>query len=190
MWICGIPSTEEIRSFMTSVVGEASAVAGRVGGMASTVEVEIAGTLVGLGTDVDSMVGATGAVQAVRRMKETMMNFFIEGIICRCERTSRSNLPLDRGIELISVNHLMRRLLTCMLCYAKYVRRTLRGTNRQGRCATGASALECRRERFDCARRALAPLPYGHDVSARHPPRNDINYGVDPTKFNAYSASS
>ncbi len=87
MWICGMPSIEETRSFMTSAVGEASAVAGRVGGMASTVEVKIAvgGTLVGLGTDVDPMVGATGVVQAARKSKERMTNFFMLNIICRCE---------------------------------------------------------------------------------------------------------
>jgi hypothetical protein len=72
---------------MNSAVGEASAVGGRVGRIVSIVEVGIAvgGRLVGPGTNVDSMVGATGSVQAARRNKERMMNFFMMNIICRCE---------------------------------------------------------------------------------------------------------
>jgi len=68
---------------MNSAVGEDSAIGVRVGRIVSTVAVEkaVGGTLVGLGTDVDSRVGATGVVQAARRSKETIMNFFIMAIL-------------------------------------------------------------------------------------------------------------
>src|ERR1044071_5965212 len=68
---------------MSSAVGEASAVGGRVGRLVSTVAVEMAvgGTLVGLGTDIDSRVGVTGVVQAARMSKERMTNFFMMAIL-------------------------------------------------------------------------------------------------------------
>jgi hypothetical protein len=59
-----------------------------VGSIVSIVEVgmAVAGTLVGSGVGVNATIGASSAVQAVRRNKEmTMMNFFIRRIICHCE---------------------------------------------------------------------------------------------------------
>ena len=72
---------------MKSAVGEASAVGGRVGRIVSTVAVEIGvgGMLVGAGVDVDWIAETSGVVQAAKRNKETMINFFMINIICHCE---------------------------------------------------------------------------------------------------------
>jgi F0F1-type ATP synthase membrane subunit c/vacuolar-type H+-ATPase subunit K len=53
----------------------------------SIVEVGIAvgGMLLGKGVGVNATIGASNGVQAVRRNKEAMMNFFMKGIICHCE---------------------------------------------------------------------------------------------------------
>jgi hypothetical protein len=74
-----MPSTEETCSFMNSAVGETSAVGTTVGMIVSTVEagIVVGGILVGNGVDVDSIAEASLEVHAVRRNKETMMNFFI-----------------------------------------------------------------------------------------------------------------
>jgi len=64
---------------MNSAVGEASNVGATGERIVPIVEVgtAVGGTLVGSGVDVDSMAATCVAVQAVRRMKETMMNFFM-----------------------------------------------------------------------------------------------------------------
>jgi hypothetical protein len=77
----------ETRPLTNSAVGEAAEVDASVGMITSVVEVGMAvgGILVETGLDVDSIIGAGVAVQAVRRIKVTMMDFFITNIICHCE---------------------------------------------------------------------------------------------------------
>jgi len=72
---------------MNAAVGEASAVWGRVGRIVSTVAVEIGvgGMFVGAGVDVDWIAETSGVVQAAKRNKETMINFFMINIICHCK---------------------------------------------------------------------------------------------------------
>jgi D-arabinose 1-dehydrogenase-like Zn-dependent alcohol dehydrogenase len=45
----------------------------------------VGGILVGSVVEVGSLTGTCVAVHAVRKMKETMMNFFMINIICHCE---------------------------------------------------------------------------------------------------------
>jgi hypothetical protein len=80
-----MPSTIETCSFKNSAVGETSAVGTTVGRIASTVDVGIAvgGTLVGIIVELDSVAGSSLAVHAVRRNKETMMNFFMIAILAQ-----------------------------------------------------------------------------------------------------------
>ena len=57
----------------------------------------IAGTPVGSGVDVDSITGTSVAVQAVRMIRQTIMNLFIRNNYmllgaCRCERTALAQL--------------------------------------------------------------------------------------------------
>ena len=78
MWICGIPSMGETRSFMNSAVGEASNAGTAVGMTISAVFVGMTlGGIVGSGVGVDSVAGTAVVLQAVSKMKETMMNFFM-----------------------------------------------------------------------------------------------------------------
>src|SRR6266508_1191643 len=111
-WTCGIPSIVETRSFTNSAVGEASNVGTTVGIIASIVEVgtAVGGILVGSVVDVDSITGTCIAVHAVRKMKETMMNFFMIIIICYCDYMSLRayfakprSAPLNGGIVSIGL---------------------------------------------------------------------------------------
>ena len=75
---CGIPSTEDTRSFANSAVGKASFVGVKVGTMFSTVDVEITrGGIVGSGVDVVSSIGTFVGAQAVRMERMIAMTFFI-----------------------------------------------------------------------------------------------------------------
>lgn len=80
-----MPSTDETCSFTDSAVGETSAVGTTVGIIVSTVELGIAveGILVGNGVDVDSIAETSLAVQAVRRKRKTIMNFFMIAILAQ-----------------------------------------------------------------------------------------------------------
>jgi hypothetical protein len=85
---CGMPSTEETRSFTNSAVGETSTVGVSVGTIVSTVAVADGMTVVGIvgrEVTVDSITGTSVAVQALRMNRVMMMNFFMQAIICRCE---------------------------------------------------------------------------------------------------------
>jgi hypothetical protein len=74
-----MPSVDDTCSLPDEGVGEAWTVGVTIGMMASRVEVGTAagGTLVGTGVDVDWIADTSGVVQAARRNKETMMNFFM-----------------------------------------------------------------------------------------------------------------
>jgi hypothetical protein len=80
-----MPSTVETCSFTNSAVGETSAAGTTLGRICSTVEVGIAvgGILVGNSVDVDAVARTSFAVQAVRRIKETMMKFFMIAILAQ-----------------------------------------------------------------------------------------------------------
>ena len=79
-----MPSVDDTCSLPDEGVGEAWTVGVTDGMMVSMVEVgtAVTGTLVGAGVDVDWIAETSGVVQAARRNKETMMNFFMMNIIC------------------------------------------------------------------------------------------------------------
>jgi hypothetical protein len=70
---------EERRMFRDSAVGETSMASVAVGGVFSTVAdgATLAG-IVGRSVDVGSATGTSAALQAVRKSKHAVMNFFIE----------------------------------------------------------------------------------------------------------------
>ena len=74
-----MPSVDDTCSLPDEGVGEAWTVGVTVGMMVSMVEVgtAVGGTLVGAGVDVDWIAETSGVVQAARRNKEMMMNFFM-----------------------------------------------------------------------------------------------------------------
>ena len=115
-----MPSTAEICSFTNSAVGEASAVGITVGMIVSAVEVGIAvgGIVVGNGVDLDSVAGIFVVVQAVRRNKETMMNFFMMAIICQCDRFALSGaVGAVEARQLIVLRLRCAPLRTKVFCY-------------------------------------------------------------------------
>jgi len=129
-----MPSRGETRR----VAGASVTVGVIVGTIAASVEVGMAvgGTIAAEGVAVDRVTGAPVVVQAVRRSKETMMNFFImNNYMSLRARKAKQTTP---RISLLSDQVA---LLTALAC--------------------GASVA-----------------------------RNDMGYGVAPTKFSAYNASS